>query len=140
MLFDRLCIGLADAVEARKAQLARGAAMFDRLTANCSEDPTGVHRAITALHMYRTIEEIQALERAFARSQVQQPATSPLAARLRVRTAAVRSRRGDHARRDGGHVVEDPCRGLGLMPESTGASRGPLAAFSGSLEVEKRRP
>jgi hypothetical protein len=110
MLFDRLCIGLADAMEARKAQLARGAATFDRLTANSSEDPTGVRRAITALHMYRTIEEIQALEG------------------------------GDHARRDGGHVVEDPCRGLGPTPESTGASRTPLPAFSGSLEVEKRRP
>ena len=69
MMVDRLCVGLIDGMEARKAQLAREAAMFDLLTTNPSEDPPASIAAITALHMYRAVEEIQALEGAFVRLQ-----------------------------------------------------------------------
>ena len=50
-----------------KAQLAYDAVILDLLTADPHEDPTGVERAITALHMYSAVEAIEEFEDAFVR-------------------------------------------------------------------------
>jgi hypothetical protein len=42
-----------------KAQLAHDSAILELLTANPSEDPTGVDRAMTALHMFGAVEAIE---------------------------------------------------------------------------------
>jgi hypothetical protein len=77
MMVDRLSVGLIDAMGARKAQLAREAAVLELLTANPLDDPTGVHRAIAAAGMYRTMEEIQELEGAVARLAVKHNPDGP---------------------------------------------------------------
>lgn len=59
----RLLAGMGD----WNAYLAHHAALLTELTANPSEDPTGLDRAMTALHMYSAVEAIEELEDAFVR-------------------------------------------------------------------------
>jgi RNA polymerase-binding transcription factor DksA len=61
---------LVDGMGVWKAQLAHESAVFDLLTANRSEDPTGVDGALTALHMYEAVEAIEEFEEALVRLEV----------------------------------------------------------------------
>jgi RNA polymerase-binding transcription factor DksA len=50
-----------------KAQLAYDTTIFGLLAANPDQDPTGVQRATTALHMYGAVEAIEEFEDALVR-------------------------------------------------------------------------
>jgi hypothetical protein len=62
-----LRVRLFDGMGAWKAQLAHDSAILELLTANPSEDPTGVDRAMTALHMFSAVEAIEEFTDALVR-------------------------------------------------------------------------
>ena len=64
---DRLRERLVDGMGLWKAQLAYDTTIFDLLTASPGQDPTGVQRATTALHMYGAVEAIEEFEDALVR-------------------------------------------------------------------------
>lgn len=62
-LRGQLLAGLGD----WNGRFAQDSAMLASLTANPSEDPTSINRAMAALHMYRAIEAIEEIEDALER-------------------------------------------------------------------------
>ena len=64
---DRLRERLVDGMGLWKAQLAYDTTILGLLTANPGNDPTGVERATTALHMYGAVEAIEEFEDALVR-------------------------------------------------------------------------